>query len=438
MTNKEQLQENNERIEALTLLIQSKAAGSAPLTADSLIGLLEDSETIVSMLTDDGSKVKLQLSASQVNRLMKALTTPTIAPSETELVAIDDGNSQVLLTIGEGLLIEDGELKSTVAGFDGDFNKLTNVPTASEGTKGLIQIASDLDVVAGTNTTKAINAKQLNVAIQGLGTVFRIKGSKQLAAELPSTGNTIGDVWYVSDESVGYIWINDGTKERWEQLGLPIDLTNYVLKSDLTAYAKTTDLDGYLPKVINHSDYPVAYVTANGLQKTMEVSWRTLPEGTIAMRDGAGQVKVATPNSDTSAANKKYVDDAVATKVNTADVVNGLSSTETAKPLSAMQGKVLNDQLNTLVTEVGNVKEKADKIAVKYLKGAEVQGKRLVLVDQDGMQTFFDDTPDEYLIRATFANNKLTLIGHNTYGNTVVGIPSYKLDGTTLTITLPE
>ena len=244
MTNSEQLQKNNERIEAVTLLIQSKAAGGqATLTAEQLITLLEDTETVVSMLSDDGSKIKLQLSASQVNRIMKALTTPTIAPSETELVAIDDGNSQVLLTIGDGLVIEDGELKSTVGGFDGDFNNLKNVPTASEGTKGLIQIASDLDVVAGTNTTKAINAKQLNVAIQGLGTVFRIKGSKQLAAELPSTGNTIGDVWYVSDESVGYIWLNDGTKERWEQLGLPIDLTGYALKSDLTNYATKTELN---------------------------------------------------------------------------------------------------------------------------------------------------------------------------------------------------
>ena len=203
--------------------------------------------------------------------------------------------------------------------------------------------------------------------------------------------------------------------------------------------ASSGDLSNYLPKVINHSDYPVAYVTANGIQKTIEVSWRTLPEGSIAMRDGAGQVKVATPNSDTSAANKKYVDDAVATKVNTADVVNGLTSTETAKPLSAMQGKVLNDQLNSLVTEVGNVKEKADKIAVKYLKGAEVQGKSLVLVDQDGSPLYFYDTPDEYLVRATVSDNKLTLV-KNTGGATVFegggAAPTFLFDPNTRTLTI--
>ena len=147
--------------------------------------------------------------------------------------------------------------------------------------------------------------------------------------------------------------------------------------------------------------------------------------------------KVSTPTSDNSAANKKYVDDTATTKVNTADVVNGLTSTETTKPLSAMQGKVLNDQLNSLTTEVAGVKQTADKVAAKYLKGAEVQGKRLVLVDQDGTQLYFDDTPSEYLTRATVSDNKLTIV-NNSGGATVVKIPAYSLDGTTLTITLPE
>lgn len=440
MTNSEQLQKNNERIEAVTLMIQSKAAGGqATLTAEQLITLLEDTETVVSMLSDDGSKIKLQLSASQVNKIMKALTTPTIAPSETELVAIDDGNSQVLLTIGDGLVIEDGELKSTVAGFDGDFNSLKNVPTASEGTKGLIQIASDLDVVDGTNTTKAINAKQLNVAIKGLGIVFRIKGSKQLAAELPSTGNTLGDVWYVSDESVGYIWLNDGTRDRWEQLGLPIDLTSYALKSDLEDCAKKTDLNDYVAKATDYSDYFKVYGYLAGGQKTIEVSSRTLPEGTIPMRDANGQVKVSTPTRDNSAANKKYVDDTATTKVNIADIVNGLTSTDTTKPLSAMQGKVLNDQLSTLSTTVAGVKETADKVAAKYLKGAEVQGKRLVLVDQDGSQLYFDDTPSEYLTSATVSDNKLTIV-NNSGGATVFegggAAPTFLFDAATRTLTI--
>lgn len=38
------------------------------------------------------------------------------------------------------------------------------------------------------------------------------------------------------------------------------------------------------------------------------------------------------------------------------DVVNALTSSETTKPLSAAQGKALNDKMNTIQTMVGNLK----------------------------------------------------------------------------------
>ena len=161
---------------------------------------------------------------------------------------------------------------------------------------------------------------------------------------------------------------------------------NFSVADLVDGLASTSDLTNYLQKVNSYSDYPVVYAAWSGTQTTIEESGRTLPGGSIPMRDATGQVTVSTPTRDSAAANKKYVDDLVATKVNTADIVNGLTSTDTTKPLSAMQGKVLNDQLNSLVTEVGGVKETADKVAAKYLKGAEVQGKRLVLMDQDGAQ----------------------------------------------------
>lgn len=70
----------------------------------------------------------------------------------------------------------------------------------------------------------------------GLGNVFKLKGSKPTADDLPATGNHIGDVWYVVDESVGYIWINDDQGvQRWEQLGMSIDLSNYVQKTDFAS-----------------------------------------------------------------------------------------------------------------------------------------------------------------------------------------------------------
>lgn len=45
-------------------------------------------------------------------KVMRALVTPINAPSVTELVAVDDGNSQTMIEIGEGLLLENGVLKA--------------------------------------------------------------------------------------------------------------------------------------------------------------------------------------------------------------------------------------------------------------------------------------------------------------------------------------
>lgn len=315
------------------------AISPSTITANQLYNIIEDTDTIVKTLDTSGTKIQLSLSSSQVNRLMRALVTPNVAPGGVELVAISTNNSQVMLTLGEGLYVADGQLKVTGAGeqggttnyqdldnkpimntdnttsqtpnaneilngifnlhkvsktgaladtiedsthrtvtdsekqtwngksdFDGSFTNLTNVPTASEGVAGVIQIATDQEAETGTNTSKAVNPKQLQTAIKGLGNVFDLKGTKTTVQDLPSTGNEIGDVWYVVSEQVGYIWLNDGTTDKWEQFGSPIDLSGYV----------------------------------------------------------------------------QY-----------ADIVNNLTSTETSKPLSAMQGKVLKDQLNDVSTRLG-------------------------------------------------------------------------------------
>ena len=90
------------------------------------------------------------------------------------------------------------------------------------------------NLLAAVSDNQPVTYSQLNSAITGLGTVFDLKGSKATYSDLPATGNEIGDVWYVEDESVGYIWIQDTAQIlRWEQLGVAIDLSGYVAKADL-------------------------------------------------------------------------------------------------------------------------------------------------------------------------------------------------------------
>ena len=64
-------------------------------------------------------------------------------------------------------------------------------------------------------------------AISALGNIWRYKGAVSTADDLPTSGNALGDVYYVAADSSGYVWMSDtdGT-ERWEQLGPMMDLSN--------------------------------------------------------------------------------------------------------------------------------------------------------------------------------------------------------------------
>lgn len=83
--------------------------------------------------------------------------------------------------------------------------------------------------------TKTQTDSEISNAIDSLGAVFNIKGSVATVSALPSTGNTVGDVYYVQNESAGYVWINDNDTLRWEQLGMTVDLTNYYTKTETDA-----------------------------------------------------------------------------------------------------------------------------------------------------------------------------------------------------------
>lgn len=134
------------------------------------------------------------------------------------------------------------------------------------------------NITAGTANTDAVNKKQLDDAIAGIGTVFNYKGSKATVSQLPTTGNTVGDVWYVEDESVGYIWLTDTEHPagKWEQLGPTIDLSGYLQKSELaqtegdstvTAMSQAA-VTSALAEKADASDIPAAVQIATGTIST--------------------------------------------------------------------------------------------------------------------------------------------------------------------------
>lgn len=95
---------------------------------------------------------------------------------------------------------------------------------------------------SGTNTTQIATTAFVKTAVDAmkasLPSVYTPKGSKATYAELPSTGNTVGDVWNVvaayGDYPPGtnWAWTSDGT---WDPLGGSVDLSNYVTTDTLEA-----------------------------------------------------------------------------------------------------------------------------------------------------------------------------------------------------------
>lgn len=53
-----------------------------------------------------------------------------------------------------------------------------------------------------------------------IGNVYKYKGSVSAIADLPSTDNTIGDVWNVEETDMNYGW----TGESWDPLGQPFQI----------------------------------------------------------------------------------------------------------------------------------------------------------------------------------------------------------------------
>lgn len=102
-------------------------------------------------------------------------------------------------------------------------------------------IPTDLNQLSNINT-KYVNETQLNDALDALGRIFTLKGSVATANDLPATGNSIGDVYYVSSEDKSYVWITDNGVEKWYQLSGTINTENFLTKSGLlTTTGNATD-----------------------------------------------------------------------------------------------------------------------------------------------------------------------------------------------------
>lgn len=110
---------------------------------------------------------------------------------------------------------------------------------------GLDTKADKATTLAGYGITDAYTKTEIDGKLAG---AFHYKGSVATVADLPATGNEVGDVYNVLENGNNYAW--DGTD--WDSLSGIVDLSNYYTKTEVDdkftdVYTKTeTDalLDG--------------------------------------------------------------------------------------------------------------------------------------------------------------------------------------------------
>lgn len=126
---------------------------------------------------------------------------------------------------GKGLSTEDytTEEKTKLAGIAAGAQ--ANVQSDWNASSGDAAILNKPTTLAGYGITDAMTATAIEQAINAsISSVFKYKGTKATISALPSSGNTTGDVWHVTENSAEYVW--NGTS--WQELGSAIDLSGYL------------------------------------------------------------------------------------------------------------------------------------------------------------------------------------------------------------------
>ena len=123
------------------------------------------------------------------------------------------------------------------------------VSSVNNKTGAVILGASDVGAIASPVSPQSGDVLMWNGAeweASNFGTVFTIKGEVADISDLPATGNNVGDVYFVSSVSAGYIWIEttDHPAGYWEELGEPIDLSGYIEKPQSPAQNDVLTFDG--------------------------------------------------------------------------------------------------------------------------------------------------------------------------------------------------
>ena len=208
-------------------------------------------------------------------------------------------------------------------------------PVLRQGEPGFELDTGKLKIGNGTN-----NWNELPYLVGDDEGALHFKGSVNTKNDLPTENNEIGDIWQVIDESKMYVWNISNDWEVFHAVDVT-DAISAVLGDPITDTAESNTVYGVKKKAeanataitelqnskvgkitAGPSTYQIIYGTKKATTDSEFVdNWliagTTKFPGitTVPMYDDNSCIQVGNPQVDFNAANKKYVDDKIATKL---------------------------------------------------------------------------------------------------------------------------
>lgn len=182
-------------------------------------------------------------------------------------------------------------VSETVTATGGFVGNLTGTASQATADGNGNNIAATYATIANTYTKAQVDAK--------VSSVYRIMGSVATYDDLPSSGQTVGDVYNVLDTGANYVWTASG----WDKLSETVDLSGYLTIS--SAQGTYLTIANAQSTYLSQTTAASTYLTQTSAQSLyLPVTGGTLSGALILAAD---------PTTPLGAATKQYVDSVVST-----------------------------------------------------------------------------------------------------------------------------
>ena len=338
--------------------------------------------------------------AEYADRLSRAFT---LSVTGDALGSINiDGSQDVSLNLNVNKLNTpvriglQGDLTGS-AEFDGSSDTTINavIPMANETTSGKMKLYSTTGSnIDGTMTQAAITAS--------ISSIYRFKGSVDTYYDLPSSGNTLGDVYYVVNDNIENS-IPAGTNLAWNGTGWSKLIGNF----DSSEFLKLSD--SYIES-ISISGKVITIVPSNG--ETLSINVGNDYELPIASSTTLGGVKPGRYLNINPVTGMLDVNVPVAIYDETNNIkTNGLMSWEDKKKLDSIDLSTIIKE----ITSVNGIQVDSDRLTVDENTGVITLTKQNVIsalgyepVSQDNLNSI--DNTDLTNLITSIANSGTTTI----------------------------